>query len=152
MSSFLLEREILIPSDIQTVWSFFSAPGNLAKITPTYLNFKELHQTEVKEIYSGMKIEYKVSPIFKIPMKWETLIKDVVPLKRFVDVQKKGPYKVWEHTHIFETTPDGVLMKDSILYELPFGPLGTFAHWLFIKKQLEDLFNYRTRQIKKYFP
>lgn len=152
MSSFLLERETLIRSDIQTVWSFFSSPANLARITPSYLNFRVLHQTEGNEIFGGMKIEYKVSPLLKIPMGWETLIKEVVPLKRFVDVQKKGPYKVWEHTHIFETTPDGVFMKDIVRYELPFGPFGKFAHWLFVKKQLQELFDYRSGRIKIFFP
>jgi ligand-binding SRPBCC domain-containing protein len=149
---FLLKRETLIHSDIHTVWAFFSDPANLAKLSPEYLNFKIIHWPGTNEVYTGMKIEYKVSPVMKIPMKWESLIQDVIPFKQFKDIQTIGPYKVWEHTHLFESTEDGVLMKDNILYVLPFGVLGNWANKLFVAKQLNELFDYRTEMIKMFFP
>ncbi|KAA5534447.1 SRPBCC family protein [Taibaiella lutea] len=149
---FLLKRETLISADIHAAWAFFSNPENLAKLSPEYLHFQIIHCPETKEVYTGMKIEYKVSPLMKIPMKWESLIQDVIPLRQFKDIQTKGPYKVWEHTHLFESTENGVLMKDNILYEMPFGFLGNWANRLFVAKQLNELFDYRTEKIKMLFP
>lgn len=149
---YLLQRETFIPSDIQTVWSFFSNPKNLVKLSPEYLNFQIIHCPETNEVCNNMKIEYKVSPVMKIPMQWESLIQDVISFRQFRDIQTKGPYKVWEHTHLFESAKDGVLMSDNVLYELPFGFLGNWAHRLFVEDQLNALFEYRTAAIKRLFP
>lgn len=149
---FLLQRKTFISSDIQTVWAFFSNPENLAKLSPGYLNFKVIDCPEAKVVYNGMKMKYKVSPVMHIPLKWESLIEDVVPCKQFKDIQTKGPYKVWEHTHLFESIADGVLMTDHVLYEMPFGFLGNWANELFVSKQLHELFDYRTERIKELFP
>ena len=35
-------------------------------------------------------------------------------------------------------------MRDTVRYALPFGPLGTVAHRLFVKRDVERIFDYRT--------
>jgi len=152
MPVYKLSRETFIPRDIQTVWAFFSNPSNLARLSPAYLNFKIIHCSETDTVYNGMKIEYKVSPVMHIPLRWESLIEDVIPLRQFRDIQTRGPYKRWEHTHLFETAGKGVLMKDHVLYEMPYGIFGTMAHRLFVAKQLKALFAYRTAAIEGLFP
>jgi ligand-binding SRPBCC domain-containing protein len=152
MPPFQLERETFIPADIQTVWHFFSNPENLKQLTPKDLNFRVTHCPKVDEIYEGMLIEYLVSPLLRIPLKWITLIKKVKPMSCFTDTQIRGPYRLWEHTHTFEAKGNGVLMKDKVLYKLPFGPLGLLAHRLFVKKQLEGIFKYRALVIQTTFP
>lgn len=151
MKTYLLKKEIVIAAPIEQVWKFFSDPANLEKITPPYMNFRVTKQPGAEEIHSGMLIEYKVSPVLHIPMKWVTLIQTADPLKRFTDKQLKGPYALWEHTHTFERVPGGTLMRDAVTYALPFSVLGAFAHWLFVRKQLEGIFSYREKVIKDIF-
>lgn len=115
------------------------------------MKFDVTHSPDTNEIYTGMRIEYRVSPLLNIPLKWVTLIKSVNPLQSFTDSQVKGPYSLWEHTHTFEERGNGVLMTDEVLYKLPFGLLGTCAHSLFVKKKLEHIFEYRERIIKDVF-
>lgn len=102
-------------------------------------------------IYEGMKIDYLVSPLLKIPMKWKTIIKQVEQNKSFTDFQQKGPYKYWNHFHEFIPNEKGVLMKDTIDYELPLGFLGSIAHVTVVKSKLNHIFNYRYDILKQFF-
>lgn len=146
-----LMRTQFVHADLQTVWQFFSAAGNLRRITPEYMNFRVTSTALRDEIYPGMIITYKVSPLLKIPLFWMTEITHVIPGKLFVDEQRRGPYRLWHHQHHFEEQADGVLMTDLVYYQLPLGFLGGLAHTLFIKKQLEDVFDYRMEQVDKLF-
>lgn len=152
MSVYYLHAEQLLPVDIQTAWGFFSSPNNLALITPPEMDFITLTpMADGAEIYTGMLIDYTVKPLFGIPMRWQTGIKTVEKPNRFVDTQLKGPYRLWEHTHIFTQTDNGVLMKDEVKYQLPFGPLGGLAHALLVRKKLQALFSYRKAAIERIF-
>lgn len=148
---FQLYREQQLNCEIETAWSFFSSPLNLSKITPKNMGFNVISNLESKDIYEGMIIEYKVSPVLHIPLKWVTKITQVEKNKSFTDFQEKGPYKYWNHFHEFVPNEKGVLMKDTVDYELPFGLVGRIAHKIFVKKKLENIFNYRYQFLDKYF-
>lgn len=72
-------------------------------------------------------------------------------LKYFVDEQRIGPYKMWHHQHIIEAVEDGVLMTDIVDYQPPLGFLGAIANQLVIKKQLNEIFAFRTSKLEEYF-
>ncbi|HQY21494.1 MAG TPA: SRPBCC family protein [Ignavibacteria bacterium] len=148
---FELKREQLIHSDLKTVWTFFSSPINLSEITPPELDFRIITETE-DTVYEGMEIEYRVKPVLGIPVKWISLIKDVDVPFAFTDEQLTGPYKVWIHKHEFSETNNGVLVKDHIQYQLPFGSLGTYLEKIIVRKKLTEIFNFRSKIIKNIFP
>lgn len=148
---FQLYREQQLNCDLSTAWDFFSSPLNLAKITPKDMGFIVRSNLAEGEIEKGMIIEYTVSPLLNIPLKWVTKITQVDKLKSFTDFQEKGPYKYWNHFHEFTENDGGVLMKDTVEYELPFGFLGTLAHTLFVRKKLKSIFNYRFQVLEKRF-
>lgn len=137
--------------DIDTAWKFFSSPHNLSRITPKEMNFKVLSDDKFESIYEGMVIDYTVTPLFGIPMKWKTVISQVNDRKNFSDFQKKGPYKLWNHFHEFIPNKDGVLAKDTVDYELPFGFLGEIMHPLIVKKKLQHIFDYRHKVLDEMF-
>ncbi|OSZ82832.1 hypothetical protein CAP35_06095 [Chitinophagaceae bacterium IBVUCB1] len=151
MSVYKLERKQLIKCDMDTLWAFFADARNLSAITPSYMNFVITSDMPKGDVYAGQVITYKVSPLMGIPMFWMTEITHVEKNKRFVDEQRVGPYKMWHHQHSFEETPDGILMTDLVHYRLPLWILGDIAHTLFVKKQLENIFDYRYQQIGKQF-
>ena len=140
-------REQQLNTDIETAWSFFSSAKNLSKITPKNMNFRVLSKFKDDHIFKGMIINYTVSPLLRIPLKWRTKITQVEELKSFTDFQKNGPYKLWNHHHEFVENENGVLMKDTVEYELPFGFIGDFLHQILVKKKIKDIFDYRYQWI-----
>lgn len=146
-----LYREQQLHCDIQTAWNFFSAANNLSVITPPEMNFTVLTKLQNDEIYEGMIIDYTVSPVFSIPLGWQTEITQVDFRTSFTDFQQKGPYRLWNHYHEFIKNEEGVLIKDTVDYELPLGFLGEIAHKLFVRKKLENIFNFRHQVLEVMF-
>lgn len=145
-----LFRQTLVKGDLDLVWSFFSTPLNLSLITPPDMGFKIRTEDLPKDIHEGLKIKYQVRPAFRIPTTWVTKISSVNEGQYFVDTQLKGPYKLWEHSHVFEPVEEGVLMTDHIVYKLPGGPLGKVADsW--VSKRLDHIFDYREKAIQEIF-
>lgn len=146
-----LKRQQQLNCDIKTAWKFFSSANNLSEITPKDMNFVVRTQLSDDEIYKGMLIDYYVSPLFGIKLNWQTEITEVNFQKSFTDFQKKGPFKLWNHFHEFILNDKGVLMIDTVSYELPFGFLGEIAHSVMVKKKLEHIFDYRFKILEETF-
>jgi len=138
-------REQKLKTSVDEIWKFISSPKNLKEITPDYMGFQITTDHLDDEMYPGMIISYKVSPVLGIKMTWVTEITHVEDRDFFVDEQRKGPYKMWHHEHKIIPTKDGVIMTDLITYEPPFGFLGAIANKLFIAKQLNEIFTYRKK-------
>jgi len=145
-----LERKLEIPISLEKCWDFFSDPSNLKKITPDHMDFKIVHRSGDR-MYAGQIISYKVKPVLKIPLSWTTEITHVEEPMYFVDEQRFGPYSFWHHQHHFEETKNGVLMTDIVHYKLPLGILGRMMNTIMVKKQLNDIFDYRTKAVEKEF-
>ena len=144
-------RKQHLKTDIQTLWDFVSSPINLNEITPKDMQFRFISNNKDQKMYPGMIILYKVSPLFKIPLSWATEITHIKEKRFFVDEQRLGPYKIWHHEHHFEKTDYGVLMKDIVTYAPPFGIIGSFANSLFIRKKVNEIFDYREAALERIF-
>jgi ligand-binding SRPBCC domain-containing protein len=151
MKRFTLNTRQILPISLEEAWAFFSSPKNLSKITPEYMNFKILSGFDEGTTREGMIIKYKVHPVMGIPLTWVTKITNVSAPHEFTDMQLKGPYKEWVHTHRFREIEGGVEMTDELVYQLPFGPIGLIAHALFVRKQVESIFAYREATLDKLF-
>jgi len=147
----ILKRQLTLNEPIGKVWDFFSSPHNLKMISPPYLGFTITSGAEDNVMYPGQIITYKVKPVAGIPLTWVTEITQVEQYRFFIDEQRVGPYRMWHHEHHFKETAHGVEMTDIVTYKLPLGPLGSLAHWLFVKKQLEQIFDYRSKVVGKHF-
>ncbi len=149
MRRYTLKREQTIARPRAEVFSFFEKPENLAKITPPSMEFKILTPQPIT-MTSGALIDYTLR-IFGIRQRWTTLILMYEPPTEFVDVQLRGPYVFWRHTHHFEETADGTRVVDYIEYILPYGFFGRMINALFIRRQLKGIFDYRGRKIREIF-
>ena len=141
----------VLPISLEKAWDFFSSPANLAEITPKNLGFNIISKHHGEKMYAGQIIEYKVSPVLGIPLYWMTEITHVEQHKFFVDEQRFGPYSMWHHQHHFKEVPGGVEMTDIVHYKMPFWFLGDIANSVFVKKQLNDIFDYRFKAVEKIF-
>lgn len=151
MAFYQLVETQKLPATINEVWDFISSPSNLKEITPEHMGFIVTSNTGTEKMYPGMIITYKVSPLFGLKLDWMTEITQVRDLEYFVDEQRIGPYKMWHHQHKIESIEGGVLMTDIVTYQPPFGILGAIANTVLIKKQLREIFNYRTMALEKRF-
>lgn len=145
------ETTQILPISVSQAWEFFSSAGNLSKITPPEMEFKIISKIPENGIYEGLQIDYIVKPLLGIPLHWKTEIGKTEVNHFFSDKQLKGPYKKWEHKHTFSEHPEGVIMTDVVLYQLPFGFIGKWAHRLFVKKKIESIFEYRSLTLNKLF-
>jgi ligand-binding SRPBCC domain-containing protein len=151
MSAQVIKTVQRIPAELDVLWSFFSDPANLMKITPPSMDFRVTSIHHGKSIYAGQVIEYKVTPLLGISVYWMTEITHVKPGEYFVDEQRKGPYSLWHHQHHFKKIDGGVEMTDIVHYRIPFGIFGKLAGRLFVKKKLDGIFEYRREVIEKTF-
>src|SRR4051794_5074849 len=94
-----LEQTQLVPAPRARVFEFFSAAENLERLTPDFLSFRILTPLPI-EMREGQHIEYQIG-LGGVPMRWLTEIREWRPEERFVDVQLRGPYKLWHHLHEF---------------------------------------------------
>lgn len=115
------------------------------------MGFVVLSNLAETDIYKGMIIDYTVSPLLGISLNWQTQITAVSYQKNFTDFQKKGPYKFWRHHHEFIPNQKGVLMIDTVDYELPFGIIGEMVHRFMVKKKLAYIFDYRRQVLEQLF-
>jgi len=138
-----------VPTTINEIWDFISSHSNLKEITPEHMGFIVTGDTGKEKMYPGMIITYKVSPLLGIKLNWVTEITQVKDKEYFVDEQRIGPYSMWHHEHKIEAVEGGVLMTDIVTYQPPMGILGAIGNMLFIKKQLQDIFEYRSMVLEK---
>ena len=152
MAFYQFYKTQLIPGSIEEVWDFISSPKNLSEITPAYMGFEITSKNLPGKIYPGMIISYTVKPLLGIRMTWVTEITHIEEMRYFVDEQRTGPYSMWHHQHFIEPADHGVLMTDIVSYSPPFGFLGVLAKRIFLGKQLNNIFSYREKTLKKRFP
>ncbi len=141
-----LRCELWVPNPLSEVFEFFSRAENLERITPPWMQFRILTPLPVT-MKQGATIAYALR-VRGIPMRWLTEIERWNPPFEFVDVQAKGPYKLWRHTHRFSEVRGGTLIEDVVEYALPFGWIGRLVHRLQVRRDLAQIFDYRTQRVQ----
>jgi ligand-binding SRPBCC domain-containing protein len=142
----VLAREQRLPGSPNEVFGFFADARNLEAITPPLLRFR-VRTPEPVDMAGGTVLRYALR-LHGVPVRWTTVIADWEPPHRFVDVQVRGPYTLWHHTHTFAPDGDGgTVMRDVVRYAIGFGPLGELAHRLLVRRDLEAIFDFRSRTV-----
>ena len=96
---FVYKQSVIVRRSQSELFSFFANPENLNLLTPPWLNFQFLTPLPV-DMRAGAKLSYKIR-LYMIPLRWESEIVVWNPPNDFTDVQRKGPYRHWIHTHHF---------------------------------------------------
>jgi ligand-binding SRPBCC domain-containing protein len=149
MHTYLLEREQWVPRPIEEVFAFFSDAANLELLTPPWLKFRIVTPRPIA-MFPGTLIEYCIGWHF-VRLRWITEIVEWSPPSRFVDVERRGPYKLWHHTHTFRSDGAGTTIQDTVRYALPLGILGRVAHRAAVARDLARIFDFRAERIREKF-
>jgi ligand-binding SRPBCC domain-containing protein len=143
----VFRREQRLDAPPSVVFPFFADARNLEAITPPLLRFRLLTPEPVSPGV-GTFLQYALR-IHGVPVRWDTLIQEWDPPVRFVDVQVRGPYRLWHHTHELSAVDGGAgtLMRDTVRYAVGFGLPGEIARRTVVRRDLEAIFAFRAERV-----
>src|SRR3954449_10402998 len=143
----VLRREQRLAAPPSEVFPFFADPRNLEAITPPILEFRLLTPEPIAMGVCTF-LQYALR-LRGVPVRWDTLIQEWEPPHRFVDVQVRGPYRLWHHTHELVALDGGraTLMRDTVRYSVGFGVLGEVARRALVLRDLEAIFAFRAERV-----
>ncbi len=144
---YTFRNEVWLPRPVEEVFAFFSEARNLEILTPPWLSFTVLTRGEIK-MEPGTLVDYKLR-VHGMPLRWQSEITAWEPPHRFVDEQRRGPYRQWRHEHRFIEIKGGTLATDDVTYAVPGGFL---IHKLFVARDVEKIFQYRAEKLRELFP
>lgn len=142
-----LKRTTHIRQPIESVFDFFADAGNLGKITPDWLQFEILTPGPIS-MATGTMIDYRIR-LRGLPMRWRSEITLWEPPYRFVDEQRRGPYRSWIHEHRFVQRESGTDVIDEVRYSVHGGWL---IEKLFVDRDLERIFDSRQERLAELLP
>ncbi len=128
------------------VFAFFADAGNLEMLTPPWLRFALVTRTPIT-MAAGTVIDYRLR-LHGLPIRWRSEITVWDPPARFVDEQRRGPYRLWRHTHTFAEEDGGTRVEDHVEFAAFGGPI--VNEWI-VARDLRAIFSYRHRQLDRLF-
>ena len=146
MKTHSLETEVWLPQPLDAVFHFFADARNLATLTTPWLRFSILTPGPI-QMKAGALIDYRLR-LWAIPIRWQSEITAWEPPHRFVDEQRRGPYRRWIHEHTFVERDGGTLACDRLQYSVLGGSL---ADYLFVARDLKRVFAFRQETLRRIF-
>ena len=131
----------IINAPAEEVFRWHAEPGALERLTPFWEPLEALQRAPGIRNGDRGALRVRVGP-FRI--RWQFEHCDYVEGRQFRDVQIRGPFRRWDHTH--RMIPEGsksCRLEDRVEYELPLGIIGSFLGDWFVHKKLQKLFRYR---------
>ena len=135
-----ITSELWLPRPRDEVFQFFSNAANLEALTPPWLHFHII--TPDVAMRAGTLIDYRLR-LRGIPFTWQSEITSWEPPHRFVDEQRRGPYRRWVHTHTFAEEGGGTLVGDAVEFEVPFERL---VGW-YVMRDVRKIFAFRRQAL-----
>ena len=143
---YVLEAVQRFPGAPEDVFPFFADAGNLGRITPPWLRFRIVAAPD--QLALGSLIDYRLR-VHGLPLRWRSEITAWDPPHRFVDEQRRGPYRAWRHEHRFTAEGGGTLVEDDVTYAVLGGAI---VDRLLVRRDLQRIFAFRREALRAVFP
>ncbi|MBP7736575.1 MAG: TIGR01777 family oxidoreductase [Spirochaetes bacterium] len=130
------------PVSADALYRWHGSPGALQRLTPPWERVEVIDEGSVSE---GSTTTFLLS-IGPIKIRWTARHRDVVPGRRFADVQVRGPFSEWRHEHLF-IPGDGStsFLEDRIQYRFKVHAVTRLFIGGYIRRKIERMFDYRHR-------
>jgi hypothetical protein len=131
----------VISAPAEEVFRWHAEPGALERLTPPWEPMEVLQPAPGIRNGDRGVLRVRVGPL---RVRWEFEHRECVDGRQFRDVQIRGPFRRWDHTH--RMMPEGAntcRLEDRVEYELPLGFIGSFLGGWLVDKKLRKLFRYR---------
>ena len=142
----VFERSFTVAASLREVAAFHDDPVSLVAITPPPV--RVTIQRFDKPVRAGSRVIFRLG-VGPFGVTWDGTIAEYVDQKYFRDVQNKGPFGAWSHTHSFTAEADGTWVNDRVEYEPPFGLIGKLIDPFVVRPALAFMFNYRARKTRE---
>jgi ligand-binding SRPBCC domain-containing protein len=132
-----------IEASAEKLFRWHAEPGALERLTPPWERIEIIERARgIRDGDSGAMWVY-MGPF---RLRWAFEHRDYIEGRQFRDVQTSGPFRRWEHTHLFTTEDaEACRLEDRIESALPFGARGeTVGAWM-VRRRLARVFEYRHR-------
>jgi ligand-binding SRPBCC domain-containing protein len=139
----LFRHQSLIAAPPARVFAFHEAPDALTRLIPPWERARVVRGGGSLAPGAEVELQLRVGPLALTWLARHTLYQ---PGVLFQDVQLRGPFRRWVHTHRTLAAPGGgTLLVDEIEFELPFGPLGRLLGERAVRARLLRTFAFRHR-------
>jgi uncharacterized protein (TIGR01777 family) len=129
-----------IAAPASEVFAWHTRPGAFDRYNPPWEPAQVLERTG--GIENGSRALLLV-PVGLWRQRWVAEHCDYQENKQFRDIQREGPFALWDHVHRIEADgPDACYVEDTVEYALPLGPLGGVMSGT-VARRLEKTFTYR---------
>lgn len=134
-----LRSEMPVPAEALFAWH--ERPGAFERLTPAWMPARVLGR--FGGIRDGARVSLAV-PVGPLRTTWELEHRDYVAGRQFRDVQVRGPFAAWEHTHAMEPLGEAAsVLEDRIRFRLPAPPFGELVAGAFTRERLARLLQWR---------
>lgn len=140
------ERSFKVNAPLSEVAAFHDDPVSLIAITPPPV--RVTIQRFDRPVRAGSRVIFRLS-VGLFGVTWDGTIAEYVDQRYFRDVQNKGPFGAWSHTHAFVAEADGTRVIDRVEYEPPLGLIGKLVDPILVRPSLMFMFNYRARKTRE---
>ena len=134
-------RRSTLAASRDEVFAWHARPGALDRLTPPWQGIEVVERPRGLEVGARAVLRVPVGPFRRL---WVAEHVALEPGHSFQDVQRKGPFARWAHTHRMTSRDDGgSVLEDEIDYALPLGRLGRWVGGRAVLRQLQQVFAYR---------
>lgn len=140
------ERTFMVRAPLHEVAAFHDDPVSLIAITPPPA--RVTIERFDRPVHAGSRVLFRLG-VGPAGVRWDGFIAEYVDQNYFRDVQIKGPFGAWSHTHSFAAEAGGTRVTDRVEYEPPLGLIGKLIDPIVVKPALAFMFNYRRKKTRE---
>jgi len=140
------ERSFKVNAPLSEVAAFHDDPVSLVAITPPPA--RVTIERFDRPVHAGSRVIFRLG-VGPIGVTWDGIIAEYVEHSYFRDVQTKGPFGAWSHTHSFVAEADGTRVNDRVEYEPPFGLIGKLLNPILVRPSLAFMFKHREKKTRE---
>lgn len=137
-----------MPASAASVYAWHMRRGAFERLAPPWEEPRVISPFAPPSIGGSVELEVPIAPGVRIL--WISDFAEVLEGEMFRDIQRTGPFDLFDHTHRFEAKNDSAsVMEDRIRYVLPGGRLGDLFGSGLARRKLRAMFAYRHRVLAK---
>ncbi len=139
----LFTRKSTFNAPAEEVFNWHARPGALERMSPPWDPLEIISKSANIEKGARVVMKLKAGPL-PVKMTWAAEHTHYHPYTLFRDIQKRGPFAKWIHTHRFKALDaTACSLEDSIEYALPAPPFGQLVAGKLVAGKLSQIFRYR---------
>jgi ligand-binding SRPBCC domain-containing protein len=141
------DTSVAVRAPLEKIFDLFLKPSTIVRLSPPKLGMVLIRGPE--ELAPGTELEFKVQAWGQVISSVHEIIQVERP-RIIVERQIKGPFRNWEHEHLFSMNDAGdVVVADRISFAPPGGLIGLLVTESKILDELENGYDHRHKQLLK---